>query len=393
MELSHYSFPAGVERVVRGRPAQEVVPELLERYGYRRAFIVASRTLNRRTDVIRSMERALGDRLVGLTDEVGEHAPINNVLAGARAVAACSADVIVSVGGGSVLDFSKFVQLAVSEGAYTKAELLRYQVAITADGTEALSTSTTEPRLRQIAVPTTLAAAEWTPSGTPVDEQTQQKVRLRAARGAPQAIVYDPAMLLHTPSKLLLATAIRGLDHAVNSYTSLRPHPFVDLVSLEAIRLYFAHLPQLAENPANLQALAGCQMATWYTGVGNATMSPLHGFSHFMVHILAPQANIGHSETAAVLMLAQARWIEEVGTPHYAAILAATGSRHARFADALRELLVTLKLPLTLADLGVTQSHIEATLPLALRHPSLMRHNVREIRGEAELRAILALAT
>ncbi|HEY4066611.1 MAG TPA: iron-containing alcohol dehydrogenase [Burkholderiaceae bacterium] len=392
MELSHFTFPAGVERVVRGRPASEVVPELLDRFGYRRVFIVASRTLNRRTDVVRDIERQLGNRVVGLTDEVGEHAPINNVLAGARGVAACNADVILSFGGGSVLDFCKFVQLAVSEGAFTKPELLEYQMGMTPDGTEALCTSTAEPKVRQIAVPTTLAAAEWTPSGTPVDEVTRQKVRLRAVRGAPQAIVYDPAMLLHTPTKLLFATAIRGLDHAINSYTSVRPHPVVDLVSLEAVRLYFANLPRLAENPADLAALSGCQLATWYTGFGNATMSPLHGFSHFMVHVLAPFANVGHSETAAVLMLAQARWIEAVGTPHYATMLGAIGSKHARFSDALRELLETLKLPMTLDDLGVTPAHVEAALPLAMKHPMLMRHNVRPLRDENDLRAILALA-
>jgi maleylacetate reductase len=392
MDLSHFLFPAGVERVERNRPVHQVLPETLDRFGYQRAFIVASRTLNRSTSVIRDIESLLGNRVIGTTDDVGEHAPIGNVLAGARTIADSGADVILSFGGGSVLDFCKFVQLAIAENAYTKEALLRFQVAISPDGSEAMCTSTAEPRLRQIAVPTTLAAAEWTPSGTPVDEATRQKVRLRAVRGAPQAIIYDPAMLLHTPARLLYATAIRGLDHAINSFTSVRPHPVVDLLSLEAIRLYFRHLPALAADPADLDALAGCQLATWYTGFGNATMSPLHGFSHFMVHILAPLAHAGHSETAAVLMLAQARWIEQVGTPHYPAILKTIDSKHRRFADALEELLLTLKLPTRLGDIGVTTDQAEAALPLALRHPSLMRHNVRPIQGIEDLRALMALA-
>ena len=47
-------------------------------------------------------------------------------------------------------------------------------------------------------------------------------------------------------------------------------------------------------------------MATWYTGMGQFSMSHYHGFSHFMVHVLAPHARVGHSDAACVLMLAQA---------------------------------------------------------------------------------------
>jgi maleylacetate reductase len=392
MELNQYIFPGGVERVIKDRPFSEVVPELLTRYRYERVFIVASKTLNRRTPVIRDLEKLLRDKVVGVTDEVGEHSPIQNVLVAAKDVGAYRADVLLAVGGGSVLDFCKFVQLALSEQAFTKEALLKFQWRMSADGIESICTSTAEPVIRQIAIPTTLAAAEWTPSGTPVNEETRQKARLRAVRGAPRAIVYDPAILAHTPAKLLFATAIRGLDHAINSYTSVRPHPFVELISLEAIRLFFANLPRLAKDRADLKALSACQMATWYTGMGQTTMAPMHGFSHFMVHIIAPYASIGHSETAGVLMLAQARWIEEVGSPHHRRILDAIGSRHLRFSDALRELLTTLGLPLTLAELGVSAEQVESMIPLALKHPMLTRYNVREISTEAHLRAVLVMA-
>ncbi len=77
-------------------------PECVRRTLHCRAYIVCSRTLNTRTDVIQRLATARGERCVGITDAVGEHSPLSNVLAGAREAHALDADVIVSVGGGLV---------------------------------------------------------------------------------------------------------------------------------------------------------------------------------------------------------------------------------------------------------------------------------------------------
>ena len=58
-----------------------------------------------------------------------------------------------------------------------------------------------------------------------MDEHTRQKARLMGLRAAPVAIVYDPALLAHTPRSLLAATAVRGLDHAINTACASHPHP------------------------------------------------------------------------------------------------------------------------------------------------------------------------
>jgi maleylacetate reductase len=391
MELGQYVMPDGVERVVRGLPARQIIPDLLDKFGYESPYIVASRTLNRKTEAVAEIKNALGSRVTGSTDDVGEHAPIDNILSAAQQISDAGADVILSIGGGSVLDFSKFVQLAISERAFTREALLAFQLRMSPDGTETVCTSTASPTIRQIAVPTTLAAAEWTPSGTPLDTVTGRKVHLRAVRGAPRAIVYDPEMLMHTPNRLLFASAIRGLDHSINSYLSIRPHPLVDLISLEAVRLYLANLPRLAENPCDRETLGACQLATWYTGMGNVTMSPLHGFSHYMVHILAPHIGAGHSETAGPLTLAQARWLEEQPTPRYEQLRwALPGQR--RLSEALESLLGLLGLPTSLSELGATPEQVQEIVPLAMRHPSLARHSVRPLENERGLMRVVEMA-
>lgn len=78
-EGRYYRF-SGHERILHRTPAHEGLPELMDWFGYRRAYIVCSRTLNTRTDVISGLAGALGDRCVGVTDKVGEHSPLSNVL-------------------------------------------------------------------------------------------------------------------------------------------------------------------------------------------------------------------------------------------------------------------------------------------------------------------------
>lgn len=389
--MNQFIFPSGVERVVHGRPFTDVVPQLIARFGYRRAFIVCSRSLRANSDGIDQLAAELGERCVGITDAVGEHAPIPNVLAAAAQARHAEADVLIGIGGGSVIDFCKFVQIAISGQAFTKEALLRYQWYMSEDGLEAIPTSTTEPTIRQIAVPTTLATAEWTPGGTPVDPDTRQKVRLSGMSAAPRAIVYDPALLALTPRHLLAATGIRGLDHAINSYVCVAPHPFSDVLSLEAIRLFFDNLPKLAAGPGDVQAATAAQLASWYAGLVQTTMSAVHGFSHWMTHILAPHAMVGHSEMGGVLMLAQARWMQDAGSARQNAVLDAIGGGYRTLPQAIEALLRELGLPESLGALGIDREQIEEVLPLALRHPILTRFNVREIRTADDLRAVLDL--
>jgi maleylacetate reductase len=382
-----YRF-TGHERVLHNVVASQALPELMDWFGYRRAFVVCSRTLNIRSDVIANLVAALGDRCVGLTDKVGEHSPLSNVLAAARRAADLDADVIVSVGGGSVMDMCKTMQLCISEQAFERERLLQLQMHMSADGTEMLSGTTAAPRIRHIAIPTTIATSEWTPVSTPVDDQTHLKARFVVPEGAPRGIVYDPALLARTPLSLLLSTGVRGLDHAINTACSLHPHPFASLLAEKAIQLYVENLPRLRDS-SDTEAFTNCQLATWYTGMGQ--MSVPHGFSHWMVHIVGPLGGVAHSDAACVLMLAQARWLERHAKEQHARMLQLLNRRES-FADVLEGLLVQLDMPRTLADLGLKDEQIESFIQPALDHPQVTHNNLRPIRTAADIRAVLALA-
>lgn len=386
-EGTYFRF-TGHERVLHRTSAYKGLPELMEWFGYRRAYIVCSRTLNTKTDVIRRLATALGERCVGITDAVGEHSPLSNVLAAAREAHALDADVIVSVGGGSVMDMCKTMQLCITEQIFDRDSVLQLQMKLSADGTELIAATRTSPRVRVIAIPTTLSTSEWTPVSTPIDEQTHLKARFLTTDGSPRGIVYDPELLARTPLSLLLSTGIRGLDHATNTACSTQPHPFASLMAEKAIQLFVQNLPRLRDS-TDLEAFSNCQLAAWYTGMGQ--MSVPHGFSHWMVHIVGPLASVPHSDAACVMMLAQARWLEDHASVQHGNVLRLLG-RSGSFANVLDDLLADLGLPRTLQDLGLSAEQVESCIQPALEHPQLTRNNLRPITTEADLRAVLHLA-
>ncbi|MGF6779184.1 iron-containing alcohol dehydrogenase [Paraburkholderia sp. GAS334] len=383
-----YRF-TGHERVLHDISATKALPELLSLFGYERVFLVCSRSINTKTTIIQELRECLGSRLVGLTDEVGEHSPLSNVLEAARQARDVRADVIVSVGGGSVMDMCKAMQLCISEGAYDRDSLLKLQFVLSEDGTEMLTTSRAPARIRQIAIPTTLATSEWTPVSTPIDDETHLKARFVVPDGSPRGIIYDPAILAQTPPRLLLSTGIRGLDHAINTACSSVPHSFASLLAEKAIQLYMENLPSLMGN-ASREALTNCQLATWYTGMGQ--MSVPHGFSHWMVHIVGPYGGVAHSDAACVLMLAQAKWLEGWADPQHNRVRTALSQPNRAFHEILRDLLEQLKMPMTLNDLGLSREKVEEMIHPALEHPMVTLNNLRPIQTETDLRAILELA-
>ena len=386
-----FVVPDGVELVLHDVAATDVLPGVLDTLGHQKVFIVCSRTLRRTTDVVDRIVECLGARYVGITDEVGEYAPLSNVLAAAVTIRDSGADVVVTIGGGSAMDFTRAVQLAVSEDVYTKDELLARGAIIFADDGALIATSTAQPRLRQIAIPTSLRTADWSPTCACLDDETHRKSALLVPRGAPQVIIYDPEIAALAPRRLLLSTGIRGLDHAANTACVVSPHPLTSLLAEKAATLFIENLPRIARDPADREAMTNCQLANWYTGTGQMSIAGIHGFSHGAVLVVAPAAAISQSDAGCLLMLAQARWLEGLADPPNRRISAALGRPDESFSSIVLELLLELGMPTSLDDLSISDEKVEEIVPLFFADSFTIDNNVRPITSEDDVREIFAL--
>ena len=123
------------ERVTLGQPAATAIATEAERLGAQRVFILSGVSLNRNTEEIRRIEAALGSRHTATHDGIQPHAPRGDVLAAANAARAANADLIVTVGGGSVTDAGKIVTILLKHDVTTVEDFDAFRTHVDADGT------------------------------------------------------------------------------------------------------------------------------------------------------------------------------------------------------------------------------------------------------------------
>ena len=169
---------SALDTVVSGQSVNAALPELIERVGASRVYLVASNSLSQATNKLEELKTHLGDKCVGLFDQVGTHTPREDVLRVLQKVRESEADLLVSLGGGSIIDCSKAVQLALDQNINNETELLDY--AQLSDGSRGpkwgdFSLFSEPARIRQIAVPTTLSGAEFSNNAAVLDNESAAK--------------------------------------------------------------------------------------------------------------------------------------------------------------------------------------------------------------------------
>jgi maleylacetate reductase len=119
MMTGAYRFPA-MESVIYGRPFAEALKAEVERADAHAVFLLASGTLARETGLVEDIRAALGNRLAGVCAKIGAHTPRGDCVAAVNAARAAGADLLVTLGGGSVTDAAKIVAMCLSNDIATR---------------------------------------------------------------------------------------------------------------------------------------------------------------------------------------------------------------------------------------------------------------------------------
>ncbi len=378
-----------MEEVLFGRPAAQAVDAEAQRLDAKRVFLMVSGTLNRTTDEIDKVRRALGERYAGSFERVPAHTPRAAVIAAAEAARACGADLLATIGGGSVTDAGKAVQLALANDIRSAEALDRVRAVKGADG--ALMPPPCEaPRVRQIAVPTTLSGGEFSAIAGVSDERRKVKEMFRHPRVIPRAVMLDPAITVHTPLWLWLSTGIRAVDHCVEGICSLKAHAFADAQALHGLKLLARGLPRVKADPADLAARSDCQMGTWLSMAPLAGGVPM-GASHGIGYVLGAVFDVPHGHTSCIMLPAVLRWNKPENAERQALVAAAMGRPGADAGDVLHDFIAALDMPRSLAAVKIGPESFERIAAQAMGTP-WVPHNPRPIPSTAELRQLLELA-
>ena len=372
-----------MDEVVFGRPASEAIVEQLNRIGAARAFLMVSGTLNRETDEIETIRRLLGPRCAGTFDAMPPHTPRAAVIAASEQARVADADLIVTIGGGSITDGAKAVQLCLANDIRRPDDIDRIRAGRSA------SPQLAAPAVRQISVPTTIAGGEFSSTAGVTNEKTRVKEALRHPLLMPRAVILDPWLGRHTPEWLWLSTGIRAVDHCVEGICSREAHPYGDAQALKGLAMLAQALPRVKADPNDLDARMDCQIGTWLSTGPLASGVPM-GASHGIGYVLGAEFGVPHGHTSCVMLPSVMRWNKVANADRQAQVAAAMGHPNEDAGDVLDRFIRDLGLPRSLREVGVAPEHFDRIAQAAMATPWVPR-NPRRIEGPAQVREILDL--
>jgi len=371
-------------RIIAGPGLASGFGNELGRLGGSRAFIITDKVVGRMgfLDKVRESVAAGGLEWAGVFDDVPPNSEFGVVRRGVEAFREAKGDLLIAVGGGSVIDTAKGINVVATLGGdyadYQGFGLINQQLG------------------PLVAVPTTAGTgSEATAYAVIRDDATQTKQTMVSNYLASDLAVLDPELTLSLPPALTASTGMDALTHAVEAYLSTNWRPISDALALHACRTIVEWLPRAVDNGSDLQARYWMLVASCEAGM--AFSSAMVGVVHAMAHTLGGLFDVPHGLGNAILLAhgmeynlptAEARLAELA--PAFG--LAPTGDKaaDARAAiDFVRRLVPRLGLPTRLRDAGVPADGLERAAEMTVLDAAIYT-NPREAVPEEILEVLKA---
>ncbi len=336
-------------RVVYGPGIVKDIGFEVGKLGGTRAVIVTDRVLRSIglvDRVVRGLEES-GVELAGIYDDVPPNSEVRVVERGAQYARGQGCDVLIAVGGGSVIDTAKGMDVLLTLGG----NLLDYQ------GVGVLN----QPLLPLIAVPTTAGTgSEVTLAAVIKDDTSGLKLEFNSPYMMPNVAVLDPELTITLPPMLTAATGMDALTHAIEAYVSNQAEPITDALGIHAIGMIAQALPAAVKNGGDLEARGAMLLAACIAGLSFS--NALCGIVHAMAHACGGRYGVPHGVANSILLPYGMEFNLDSCPERFAGIAVAMGAatkrasvqRAARLSvAAVRKLSADIGLPRRLRDVGV----------------------------------------
>ncbi|RXK58007.1 iron-containing alcohol dehydrogenase [Lacibacter luteus] len=281
-------------------------------------------------------------------------------------------DVVIGIGGGSVLDIAKLVAAQLEN-----EQQLREYVGI----------GLLKGRKKKlICVPATSGTgSEVSPNAIFVDDADNQKKGIISPYLVPDIVYVDPLLTVSVPPAITAATGMDALTHCLEAYTNKFALPFIDLFAYEGMRLIAAYIETAVKDGSNINAREKVAMGSLYGGfcLGPVNTAAVHALSY----PLGSMYHLAHGLSNAVLLPYVMEYNIVAAVDRYADVAVALGC--IREADAwttakagvekIKELNKACGIPTTLKEVGVKEETIPQMASEAMKIQRLLKNNPREI--------------
>ncbi|MGN0598304.1 MAG: iron-containing alcohol dehydrogenase [Oscillospiraceae bacterium] len=329
-----------------GRGKADKAGEIAASYG-KKALVVTGTGSTKRSGlldrVVNNLKTAGVDACV--FDKVTQNPLTTTVYEGVALAKDNGCDMILGVGGGSIMDAAKSIAFCcMNEGDVSDYIFGKKQ------GRGALPI---------ILIPTTCGTgSEGNQIAVLTNPETKDKKALYTMQIMPSASVVDPDVMTTMPKHVLSSVGFDAFTHALEAYTSKKANPLTDVQALLAIKLITENLPKLMQNYDDTQAWEAVSLAATLGGmvIGAAGVSAAHG----MEHPASGLKNIVHGRGLAALTPTIVERLAPALPEKFAEVSKLLGGKDEKdCADGIRQFLKAIELEVKLGDLGITADDVE----------------------------------
>jgi alcohol dehydrogenase class IV len=281
-------------------------------------------------------------------------------------------DVVIGIGGGSVLDVAKLVAAQIGN---TQSLLEIVGIGLLKQRDKKL-----------ICVPATAGTgSEVSPNAILVDNADNQKKGIISPFLVPDVVYVDPSLTVSVPSGITAATGLDALTHCLEAYTNKFAQPFIDIYAYEGMRLIAENLEDAVNNGSNIEARTHVAMGSL---LGGFCLGPVNTAAvHALAYPLGSMFHLAHGLSNALLL----PYIMEFNIPaspkRYADVAVALGcerqSGHLATAllgvQRIKDLIKGCGVPARLKEVGISQHAIPQMAEDAMKITRLLNNNPREV--------------
>ncbi|MCM2534274.1 iron-containing alcohol dehydrogenase [Neobacillus pocheonensis] len=369
MDIFNFQTPT---KLILGKGAISEIGVEVKRLMAANILIVTDKVITQ-TGLLQKVLKPLKEEKIqfDIHDEVVPEPPFENLEELANKIEGKGYDLLIGVGGGSVLDAAKALSIMMTNG-----EDIRDLV-----GTNKVKT----PGIPTILVPTTSGTgSEVTSNAIFTDNRDKVKKGIVSPYLLPAVAIVDAELTYTVPPAVTAATGMDALVHAIEAYTSVKANDLTDGIALQAIKLISRSLRQAVYDKHNEKARIDMSMGSLLAGIsfGNAGVGAVHA----LAYPLGGKFKVPHGVANSLLLVYVIRYNLVANLQKFAEIAEAMGERLEglslreaadRALFAMATLSKDLGIPSSLREFGVSEDDILAMAQEASQIDRLLNNNPR----------------
>lgn len=365
-----YRFPT---HIISGSGAIERLPSFIKRLGSKRCGIFSDPNFIK-TVSFNIVLNALRDSNIvpSIYSNVQCEPSIDNLLDTSAFVRKHKLDLLIGIGGGSVLDTTKgtswFNIVGGNPASYLGIDL------VPVNG------------IPMILIPTTAGTgSEVTPAAIFYNPESLLKEAIFSEYHYCYAALLDPRLTLTVPPDLTASTGMDALIHAIECFLSVRATVVTDALAFGSVQSFFKYLPIAYNDGLNIEARAKMQEACMMSAIsfGHAGVALIHALSYAFGGVF----HVPHGVANSIMMLPVLKWTFPSVIPKFAELCRAIGAddpdapdeqNAETFLEELEHLYFELNLPRSLQEVNVPKDAIPSMAERTMRIHRLLNNHPRK---------------